>query len=173
MSFVKKVSVSVLIPSSEGYARSSAAISVCSSFIPEPELRTPEWLVTAFEDAGRTLQAMPSRGCRPNGYGNNWPDMVHDAKEAYGWMADRMRPAYPNAQDIARMDEIYSWIGLIPESQRLLRRIVMLRSLVNPITDRHRFSWRKVARVLGHDDKSTKAWHSKAIGTILVEFISL
>lgn len=157
-----------IAPSSRAYARNAAQASIARGFIPEPDQRTPEWLVATLEQAGRTLQSMPARGTRPSEYGNGWPDVVHDASVAYGWTADRIRPAYPSARDIALMDEVYAWIGLIPESQRLLRRIVLLRSLVDPISDRHRFSWRKVGSTLGHDHKAAQRWHENAIISILV-----
>jgi hypothetical protein len=160
-------------PSSLPYARTAALASIRSGFIPEPSQRTPEWLVACLEDAGRTLQALPARGTRPSEYGNGWPDVVHDAEVAYGWAADRIRPAFPGAKAIARMDEIYSWIGLIPESQRLLRRIVLLRSLVDPVSNRHRFSWRKVAVTLGCHHASVQTWHENAIVTILTKIEGL
>lgn len=157
-----------IAPSSELYARTAAAVSIRTGFVPDVPQRTAEWLVAVFEQAGKTLQSMPARGTRPSEYGNGWPDVVHDAGMAYGWTTDRIRPAYPSARDIARMDEVYAWIGLIPENQRLLRRIVLLRSLVDPISDRHRFSWRKVGSTLGHDHKAAQRWHENAIVSILV-----
>jgi hypothetical protein len=162
-----------VIPSSREFARESASASIARGFVPEIDQRTPAWLIATLEEAGRTLLALPVRGTRPSEYGNGWPDVVHEAIAAYGWATERCRAAYPTAQQIARMDEVYNWIGLIPESKRLLRRIVLLRSLVHPVTDRHIFSWRKIATKLGHDDKTTKGWHESAIISLLVEIDGL
>lgn len=155
-----------IVPSSLSYARMVLAASERRGLLPEPHERTPEWLIACLEGAGRTLQALPARGTRPTEYGNGWPDVVHAAEIAYGWTSDRIRPAYPTAAEIARMDLVYGWIGLIPEGQRVYRRIVLMRSLVDPITDRNIWSFGKIANLLGAPKQTVQDWHAKGISII-------
>ena len=48
------------------------------------------------------------------------------------------------------------------------RRIIGARSLVSPVTGRHIFTWRQVARMLGADHRAIQRWHGAAIGRLVV-----
>jgi hypothetical protein len=65
------------------------------------------------------------------------------------------------------MDEVFGWIGLIPQDRVVLRRIVHARSLVSPLTGRHLYSWRKLGTLLGADHKAVQRWHWDGLGLIL------
>lgn len=151
-----------LIPTAIDHARISVGASRRRGQIPEDATR--EWLVAELEHAGRTLQSLPAHGVWPSGERSFWPDVVHAAEVAYGWTAERPRPPRPDASSIARMDLAYGWIGLIPETRRTWRRLVLLRSLVDPFTDRHKFSWRRIAQQFGRDHKFWKAEWERAVG---------
>ena len=86
--------------------------------------------------------------------------------EAYGWDSVRIRPAIPAADKIDRMDEAMGWLTLIPRNRYVLRRIVGARSLVHPISDRHLFSWRRLAAALGANHKAVQRWHANGIDII-------
>ena len=128
---------------------------------------TAEEVISRFEEAGRTLMALPAKGCRPAGYGNGWPAVVHAMEEAYGYGEAEIRPPVPSAQAITRMDEAYGWVNLLPDQRRSYRRIVLLRSLVHPVRDRHVFGWRKIGRMLGWDYRAVQNWHAKGIDLIV------
>ena len=65
------------------------------------------------------------------------------------------------------MDEALAWITRIPADRYVLRRIVGARALVSPVTERHLFSWRRLASTLGADHKAVQRWHAQGIGLIV------
>ncbi len=122
--------------------------------------------VQRLEEAGRTLLALPASGyntrCRTGSF-----DIVRSALESYGWSSQPIRPSIPPAAQITRMDEALGWISLIPQDRYVLRRVVGARTLVNPLTDRHLFSWRRLALVLGADHKAVQRWHALGIDMVV------
>ena len=127
---------------------------------------TVEEIVERFEEAGGAMLAMPSRGYS-TGLRMTKLDVVHTALEAYGWEGRKMKPPAPTADMVTRMDETFGWLLFIPEKQYVLRRIVGARALVNPLTGRHVYAWRKLGEILGADHKAVKRWHGQAIKMIL------
>ena len=93
-------------------------------------------------------------------------EIVRAAVEGYGWTSDRIRPAVPSAARITRMDEAMGWLSLIPVDCYVLRRIVGARSLVDPVTDRHLFTWRRLGTAVGADHKAVQRWHAQGIDLI-------
>ena len=126
-----------------------------------------ETVIYRLEEAGRTLIALPSKGCLPAQWGNGWPQVVHAAAEAYGYDPEQIRPPAPEAQAITRMDEAWRWVSEIPEDKKNLRRIVLMRALVHPVTERHRWSWRRIGRSLGWDYRAIQRWHAQGIDLIV------
>jgi hypothetical protein len=86
---------------------------------------------------------------------------------ALGDQSGRIRLPVPGSARIDAMDEAYGWLGLIPQESYVLRRIVGARSLVNPLTDRHLFSWRRLAGMVGCDHRAVPRWHADGIGHIV------
>ena len=131
----------------------------------EPVISAADCLIARFEEAGATLLALPNRGpsLAMRGF---WPPVVHEAIEAYGYTGASLRPATPSAAMISRMDETWSWLNLLPNVAE--RRIIGARSLVSPVTGRHIFTWRQVARMLGADHRAIQRWHGAAIGRLVV-----
>jgi hypothetical protein len=125
----------------------------------------PALIVARLEEAGATLLALPPSGWS-TGMGTGWPDVVHDAVEAYGWTGAETRPARPQAEAISRMDEAMAWLGAIPSDRFTLRRVVGARALVSPRTQNHIFSWRKLGDVLRADYRVVQAWHAQGIDLI-------
>ncbi|WP_298286649.1 DUF6362 family protein [Acidocella sp.] len=127
-----------------------------------PVVMSGEELVARLEAAGATLLALPARGYSTRLRTMHF-DVVHTALDAYGWQAPALRPPMPGAAAISDMDEVFSWLGLIPEQKYLLRRIVGARALVHPLTGRHLFAWRKLGALLGADHKSVQRWHGQGL----------
>ena len=126
------------------------------------------YVVIRLEEAGGTLLALPH-----SGYGTQircgMPTVVHSAIEAYGWTPDRMRMPVPSARRISQMEEALAWISYIPQDRYVLRRIVGARALFNPLTERHLFSWRRLAAHVGCDRRALERWHSDGIALIVAE----
>ena len=133
-----------------------------------PKEADAAFVIYRLEEAGRTLLALPASGhstrLRTGGL-----DYVRDAAESYGWTDGRIRPAVPPAARITRMDEALAWVGLIPPDKVVLRRIVGCRSLVSPVTERHLFSWRRLAVVVGADHKAVQRWHAQGIDFLVAQ----
>jgi hypothetical protein len=74
-----------------------------------------------MEEAALTLRRLPNPpGSGPKGFGQSWPEYVHDAKHAYGYQEARMR-VVPNAAEIQRMEECIDWLRLIgPDDARIV-----------------------------------------------------
>ena len=136
--------------------------------IPIPDAR---YVTARLEEAGATLFALPL--CGHSTRLRTVPlDVVNTAIEAYGWNEPILRPPVPPARRISAMDEALAWIGLIPLERYVLRRIVGARSLVNPLTDRHLFSWRRLGRTLGADYRAVQRWHGEGIDLIVAALSS-
>ena len=125
-----------------------------------------ETVIARLEEAGRTLLALPRSGYT-TGLRQSRLDIVRAAAEAYGYdPAPRLRPPMPEAAAITRMDEAFGWLALIPNDRFVLRRIASARALVDPLTDRHLHSWRRLGALLGADHRAVQRWHADAIGLI-------
>ena len=128
----------------------------------------PEALQTAFEDAGRILTRVPARGTRPAEPGSSWPPFVRELVEAYGYGEERARAPSASNREIEEMGEVYAWVGLLPQHRFVLRRILQLRSQIDPASDKHRYSWRHIARIVGCNAVSARRWHGDALRLVLV-----
>ena len=143
-----------------------------------PERSAPNLLGNAFydaqlvlarlEEAGRALLTLP-----PGGYSTglrmNVTALVRYMIEAKGGEPElsRIRPSAPSAAEITRMDEALGWISFIPRGRSVLRRIVGARALINPLTDRHLYPWRRLGTMLGADHKAVQRWHAQGVDIIV------
>lgn len=130
----------------------------------------------ALYAAGRTLMALPARGCRPAGFRCSMPDILPQALAAefgadYLLRAEpsRSRVPVPPPAAISAMDQALSWIGLLPGATDLevkTRQLVWARCLVSPRTDRNLYSWKQLGEMLGCSDKTAKTRWIDAVAVI-------
>jgi len=131
------------------------------------ELYDAETIIYRLEEAGHTLLSLPQSGYTTK-LRQTRQDFVRDALEAFAAPGEgRPVPPVPPAHRITRMDQAFSWIPLIPGDKIVLRRIVGCRCLVSPLTGRHLFSWRRLARLVAADHKAIQRWHASAIDQIV------
>jgi hypothetical protein len=123
-------------------------------------------VIYRLEEAGATLLALPGSGWTTR-MRTSAIEIVRTALESYGWTETRIRPAVPSSDKVDRMDQAMAWLGLIPQDNYVLRRVVGARSLVHPITDRHLFTWRRLGAALGADHKAVQRWHAQGIDLIV------
>ena len=84
---------------------------------------TPREIEDQFEDAALTLRRLPNPpGSGAKGYGQSWPEYVHDAKQAYGYDEVRMR-VVPSARDIQRMEDCIGWLAGLARSRGCADRL--------------------------------------------------
>jgi hypothetical protein len=121
-------------------------------------------IVARLEDAGRVLLALPAGGYSTHLRTSNL-DIARDF-QAYGWTGERPRVPVPSSIRITRMEAALQWLQLISDDQVQLRRIVGLRMLVHPLSNRHLYSWRKVGEKISIDHRTAKSWHERGIGLI-------
>jgi hypothetical protein len=125
-----------------------------------------ELVIYRLEEAGASLLALPNTGFT-TAMRTSSLDVVRAAVEGYGWSARQVRPPAPSAEKITRMDEALAWMAMIPDDRYVLRRIVGARSLVSPVTERHLYSWRRLAALLGADHKAVQRWHGQGVALIV------
>ena len=127
---------------------------------------TADDVIMRLEDAGATMMRMPKAGWS-TGARTFWPAVVRDPSEAYGWTGEPVRISRPAAADITAMDEAFGWLAHIPHDRFVLRRVVASRCLVHPITGRHLFAWRAIARMIGSHHMAVQRWHAQGIACIV------
>lgn len=125
-----------------------------------------ETVIARLNEAGRALLSLPNTGpsTRLVQSGMEW---ARDASEITAPVRGRIRPPIPDAATITRMDQALGWIPLIPVNRYVLRRVVGARCLVDPASDRHLYSWRRLALAVGADHKAVQRWHTQGIGMIV------
>lgn len=107
-----------------------------------------------LEAAAVTLRRLPNpSGSGARGYGSSWPDVVQDARHAYGYHETRMR-VVPSARDIELMEEALGWLSLI--SDPVDRRIVWMRA--------EAYRWRAICIRVG---LVRQTCHRRAIAAVL------
>ena len=124
-----------------------------------------ERIIERLEEAGRTLLSLPHTGPTTRMVQSSY-EWARDMSQAYASRDARIRPAIPGAAQITRMDEALGWIPLIPIDRYVLRRIVGARSLINPMTGRYLYTWRRLGTAIGADHKAVQRWHAQGIGMI-------
>lgn len=143
----------------------------------------PEYVVARLDEAGATLMALPGRGVFPTGFRSSMPDYLQtpDGRDGYrvnpyysASAAPDPRPPIPGSKAIAEMEQVYfDWVPLLPWAttlQQRRRRILLLRSLMFPLSDRedrHVWSWRKLGAEFGIDHKTAEAWHKRTVDELV------
>lgn len=56
----------------------------------------------------------------PKAYGSNWPAVVREAAEAYGYNDLDVKAAVPSAYAISRMEEAMEWLNWLEKDDRWL-----------------------------------------------------
>lgn len=121
-------------------------------------------IIARLEDAGRVLLARPSGGYSTRLRTSNL-DVVRDF-QAYGWTGERPRVPVPSSIRITWMEQALQWVQFIADDQLQLRRIVGLRMLVHPLSNRYLYSWRNVGEKLNINHQTAKSWHGRGIALI-------
>ena len=86
---------------------------------------------------------------------------------------DKIRILIPSALAIDQMDETLRWLQLIPNEKYVIRRIISLRMLTDPRTDRPLYTWKKIALLINANHRATAYWFNCGIDIILAELIKI
>jgi hypothetical protein len=108
-------------------------------------------------DAARTLKQMPlPKGGLPRaGYGSGWPDIVRNAKEAYGYDPARNFRFTPASEKIARMEETIQWLFWVAKEE-----LPLVWGRASGIT------WRRLEDIDGRSRTTLKTIYDLALATI-------
>lgn len=128
-------------------------------------------VVQRLDEAGATLLALPGGGFGPDQECSSMPEIVREVMQGYGYETVRLRPSRPSPGAITRMDEAYSWLAMIPDPHWKARRVVALRSLFDPLSERHLLSWREVGRDIGASYHTAQSRHADGIAFIATNLL--
>lgn len=125
----------------------------------------PEELSRWLEWASARLLATPVTRIKPQEPTTFWPEYSQDKFEIIDFRAKLMLKALaPSSTEIPIMDEILLLPNLCFSPPR--RRAVRLRSLVNPINNRHIFSWSRLAEKINSDPKTVRRFYFSGLDEI-------
>ena len=136
-------------------------------YVQSSEVFVAELVIQRLEEAGQTLLCLPHSGYTTGLRLSRlpyMPEVVESSEDQYGV---RARLPIPEPASITRMDQALAWVPLIPADKLVLRRVVGCRALVSPLTGRHLYSWRRIARLIGSDHKAVQRWHGAGIDHIV------
>jgi hypothetical protein len=124
-------------------------------------------VIKRLEAAGKTLMALPDKGYSP-ALAQRRHEIIrklfHDEP-----LPPRVSVAMPDELDVMAMEIAYGWVvRFIPVEQAEMRRVVHMRSLVHPISNRHICGWRKIGRIMRCDYKTVQSLHSRGIKKIFL-----
>jgi hypothetical protein len=119
----------------------------------EPDLEETKARMTEAADA---LRRLSMHVLKPSGLRAQWPDIVHRVEEAYGWSAERTRPARPTPAQITRMDEAIGWLLWLKEDER---KVVWARATG--------MSWRRIEDMDGRSTRTLQNLFASALRRIL------
>ena len=102
---------------------------------------TPEQeaVVERFRDAAGTVRRLP-RVKGPSTGACAWPEVVQDARDAYGYTSASLKLPAPSPRAIDRMDEVFTWFRYFEGRDEM--KVVWLVCGLG-------FSLREAARILG------------------------
>lgn len=123
-----------------------------------------DYVRACLEDAGKTLMALASRGERPQGHRSQMPEPLQDWWLAYAQTAATVRWPRPSATAIDRMDAVLPWLAHVRDERT--RRLVALRMLTHPLSERPIWSWRKLANAFGSHHKTVEGWWASGLDDI-------
>jgi hypothetical protein len=130
------------------------------------------YVITRLEEAGMTLLTIPMSGYSTT-MRTAWPETIQNAFEAFNPddplpIVDPLRRrARPDSARISRMDEAFRWLGFVPADRIVIRQIVGARCLVDPVSERHIFSWRRLANKFQIDRGMVQRRHAEGIDLIV------
>lgn len=124
---------------------------------------TPSDVDTWLNWAGKRLVAMPVARVKPAQPHVVWPAMVQELNnfEKLHHDSGSIRIDGPSKDEIPIVDAILTLPNRCNDVK--IRRVLHARLLIHPVTDRHLFSWSKIAKLLAADRRLVKRWHETGL----------
>ena len=108
---------------------------------------TQDEVVNRLREAGDTVRRLP-RPKGPAGYGSGWPEVVRDAREAYGYTEAKVRPPAPSPGAIDRMDAVFDWFRFLADRPDEMRAMWLAAGCG--------YSFAQVGRIIGANRKTIR-----------------
>ena len=119
-----------------------------------------------LEWAGLRLEAISVGKIKPAKPGVIWPEYSQDKFQVLEFRGSNSpRSSGPSSAEIPIMDEILLLPGLC--SDKLTRRIIHRRLLINPVSGRYKYRWDEVANYLEMKISSAKFKHKRGLEEII------
>lgn len=83
---------------------------------------TREEVIARIREAGDTVRRLP-RAKGPAQYGSGWPQIVQDARDAYGYTEVVLRLPAPSPRSIDRTNEVFSWFRFFAGDVEVMRSV--------------------------------------------------
>lgn len=131
--------------------------------VPSPSMRVdPDLINDWLEWAGARLLASPSNKIKPANPKVIWPDYAQDRFQLLEFRKGlSLRAPPPGASEIPIMETILLLPNLCAEVRT--RRVLHLRSLVNPLSYRNINSWSKIAQAIHSNRETVRLLHQKGL----------
>lgn len=127
---------------------------------------TPIDLKRWLEWASARLLATPSEKIKPSDIRVIWPEYSQDKFETLDFrIGMRLRVLAPSSDEIPIMDSILLLPNLV--SGQIKRRVIRLRSLINPVSNRHLYSWVEIAEKFEIRQLTARRFFEEALIEIL------
>jgi len=123
-----------------------------------------EIIIACLEWAGQIQLSTHTKSPFPSSYRSYWPEFPHNPRESFGYESSRLSAPRSTAPQIELSDEVFAWLGKIPEI--LPRRIVGFRALRLPLIGRHLYPWPRIAILLNVEETSVRRIHKRGVRAI-------
>jgi hypothetical protein len=122
-----------------------------------PNKLTMVAIADRLEQAAYTLRRLPK--VTVQGFKSNWPPMINDAHESYGYNDASVGPGPPSARHITEMDEALMWLHHLEPVPDYSRKLVWLRA--------NGVRWKRIEQRYGHSRTKLHLDYKNALLTIL------
>ena len=102
-------------------------------------------VIRRFAETASVLRLLPEGSRNEHPYLTSWSDYLADPSTAYGYEEVKVKPPTPSPAANQRMEEVLTWLQLVPAEQR---QLLWLRTEGWP--------WRKLARHFGCGRRQVK-----------------
>lgn len=126
-----------------------------------------EHYVNAYlDEAGKAFLRLSAHGTRPQmRTAGLFEFMLRDTKEAYGYNEGQSPRTTNSSRQTTQMEIVQEWVLNVPEVKH--RRVMLMRMLICPRTDKRHLSWKKIGHKMGVSDVTAKAWYKAGVQNIV------
>lgn len=116
-----------------------------------------------LDRAIRTLRALPDRE-RPRDLKNGWPDVVRDARDAYGYTEASAPRFTPTPHDVEIYLDVLGWLTWLEQQNDGKRdaKVIVARACG--------FPWWAIGARFGRDPRTIQRWYDGAVTRVYSAF---